>query len=105
MFHMGGFMTIHERALECAGNFKRAESALIDIIQEIDSLKSFREKGFTSTFEYCVKFLKLSESNTYNFITVARKSVEVPELKAAIEKDLISVSKAKKIASVITESN
>ncbi len=98
-------MTIHERALEIAGRFKRSSIELIEIIQDIDSARSYREKDFGSTHEYCLKYLKLSADVAYNFITVARKSKEVPELKAAIREDLITVSNAKKIVSVINPEN
>lgn len=97
--------SIHDRALEAARIFKKAESELIDIIQDIDFQKRFREKNFTSTFDYCVKFLKLSEATSYTFISLARKSREVPELKTAIQNDLITVSNAKKLVSVITKDN
>ena len=54
---------------------------------------------------YAVHDLKLSESVALNFINVARKSVQVPELKAEIEAGSFCVSKARKIVSVITPEN
>jgi hypothetical protein len=97
--------SIHERALEKASCFKRAEADLLEIIDEIDKAKSYFEKEFTSCFDYCVKFLKLSEAVSYNFISIARKSRQVPELVTAIKEEKISVSSAKKIAAVITPEN
>jgi hypothetical protein len=97
--------TIHERAIQKAKNFKGAESELIDIIGEVDEAKAFREKGFTSSYDYCIRFLKLSESTSYTLISIARKSREVPQLKQAIRNDLITVSSAKKIVSVLTSEN
>ena len=98
-------MTIHDEALNLVCNYKKTESALIGIIQKIDDLKAFREKGFSSCYDYCVRFLKLSESTSYDFINVARKSKSIPQLKQAIEDNLITVSKARRIVPVITQEN
>src|SRR5260370_1278933 len=55
----------------------------------------------TSTFSYCVSVLKLSEERAYSLIRVARKAIEVPALKEAITEGKVTLSNAKKIASVI----
>jgi hypothetical protein len=52
-----------------------------------------------------VKALKLSEASASNFVTVARKSKMVPELKTAIMEGNLSVAKARKITPVITPEN
>ncbi len=44
----------------------------------------------------------MSEPVTLNFIAVSRRSVQIPELKAAIEAGDLTVSTARKITSVIT---
>jgi hypothetical protein len=98
-------MTIHDRALEIAGRFKKSSTDTINIIQEIDDKRAYLEKGFTSTFDYCVKFLGLSDNTSLDFISIARKSKIVPELKLAIEKEEITISNARRITSVINKSN
>src|SRR4051812_48212484 len=99
------FETLHKAAVTIARKFHEAESALIDILQKIDDRKIFLKLEFTSLFDYAVKGLKLSEANASNFITVARKSKTVPELKQAIAAGEITVSKARKITPVITKQN
>ena len=49
--------------------------------------------------------LKISPSTSYNFIQVARKSIEVPALKEEVSSGRISISKAKKIAPVLNKEN
>lgn len=78
---------------------------MIDILQKIDDQKIFLRLQYSSLFDYAVKALKLSEANASNFITVARKSKTVPELKNAIIAGEITVSKARKITPVITAQN
>ena len=97
--------TLHKNAIELARRFHNAESAMIDILQLIDEKKIFLDLGFTSLFDYSVRALKLSESTTSNFITVARKSKTVPELKMAISAGDITVAKARKITPVLTPGN
>lgn len=96
---------LHVQALEAAKRFKKAEADLIDIFQKIEDAKVFRKMGYSSLFDYGVKALRLSEANTYAFIQVARKSRDVPALKSARRDGSLSVSKAKKIVSVITSEN
>jgi hypothetical protein len=97
--------SIHDRAQGAAQRFKKSEIELVNMIQEIDEKKAFFEKKFTSTFSYCVGFLKLSDNVSLDFIAVARASKKVPELKHAIESELLTVSKARRITSVLTKEN
>jgi hypothetical protein len=96
---------LHKRALDIAQRFKRDEIDLVDILQKIEDKKTFLRLGFTSCFDYAVKALGLSENVAYNFINVARKSKQVPELKKEIQNGNLSVSKAKKITAVINTKN
>jgi len=96
---------LHTKAVEIAKRFHDAESELIDILQTLDEKRVFIHLGYSSLFDYAVKALKLSEANSSNFITVARKSKTVPELKMAIRLGDITVSKARKITPVLTKEN
>ena len=96
---------IHERALEVSARYKRAEADLIEILQQVEQHRVFVERGYSSLFQYVVKELGLSESVTYNLISVARKAREVPELKAELQKGTITLSNARKIAPVLTMEN
>lgn len=96
---------IHEKALAASAEFRRTESALLEILIQVDALKVFERFGLSSTFGYCVDVLKLSEDQAFAFIRVARKSKEVPQLRQTISEGVLTVSKAKKIASVLTPEN
>ncbi|MBK9293351.1 MAG: HNH endonuclease [Oligoflexia bacterium] len=98
-------MQIHNKALEAANSFKKAEASLIDILQKVDEYRVYQDFDCKSLYEYCVKILKLSESVAYNFITVARKAKEVPQLREAIQNGDLSVSKARKITPILTPAN
>ncbi len=99
------FNILHERAVLISKSYLKAESDLIAILQEIDDCKGFRELGYKSLFDYATQSLGLSESVTYTFITIARKSREVPKLQEMIQKQELSVSNARMIAPVLTPEN
>ena len=96
---------LHADALQKAKHYRRAEYELLVVIEKVERLKVFRRRGLSSLYEYIIKDLKLSEALAYHLITVARKMREVPALGKAIEENKVSVSKAKKMASVLTKDN
>jgi 5-methylcytosine-specific restriction endonuclease McrA len=96
---------IDQQALKISKEFKRCESELLDIIIKVDDLKVYRKMGYPSLFQYVTNRLELSEAQAYNFINVGRKAKEVPQIREKIKNGELSVSKAKKITSVITPIN
>ncbi|MBI3558121.1 MAG: hypothetical protein HY074_17795, partial [Deltaproteobacteria bacterium] len=98
-------LEIHIKALEVAERYLVCVGELIEIIQMVDSRKSFRNYGCTSLYKYAVTHLKLSEDCAYNFIAIARKSAAIPAFKQEIKNGQISISKARKLCSVITPEN
>ncbi|HEX4926196.1 MAG TPA: hypothetical protein VFV50_19030, partial [Bdellovibrionales bacterium] len=96
---------IHEEALGAAREYRRAETKLLRVLQDVDICRAYLHLGAKSLFEYCTTLLGLSESVAYNFITVSRKAREVPKLQDEIESGRLSVSMARKIAPVLTPEN
>ena len=96
---------IDQKALQISKEFRKYEVELLEIISKVDQYKVFRKMGYPSLFQYVVSRLKLSEAQAYAFITVARKSKEVPQLKESIQSGQLTVSKAKRITSVINSKN
>lgn len=96
---------IHHRAQQASAKYKTAEIELINILDEVEQNRVFLRYGCNSLFQYGVQCLGLSDSVVYTLIAVTRKSREVPELKNEIKEGRLTVSKAKRIASVITKEN
>ncbi len=99
------FSILHERAMRVAGEYRRAEAELMEILLQIDDCAGFRELGYPSLFAYVNRGLGLSEACTQQLIFVSRKSRTVPELRIAIAQGDTTVSKAKTIVAVITPAN
>ncbi len=98
-------LALNDRAIRVAKTYTSAESELISIFQELDQTRFYLHFGATSLIGYGIEILKLSEGAAANLVTVARKSVEVPALKAAVESGAITITKARRIAPVITSQN
>ncbi len=98
-------LMLHERALFQSEIYVRTEADLLATIAEVDRIRLYLKFDLNSTFSYCLKFLKLSPAVTSNFINVARKSREVPELQLAVESGDLSVATARKIVPVLNKAN
>jgi hypothetical protein len=96
---------LHQKALSLAKEYKRIESELLEIFRQIDCQLLYRRLGYTSLYDYAMRALTLSESTACALIAVARKSLEVPELKLALDSGDLSISQARKIAPVIDADN
>lgn len=96
---------IHGQALEVSGRYKRAEAELVEILQQVEEHRVFIRRGHSSLFSYVTGELGLSESTAYSLITVARKARQVPELKAEIKLGRMTLSNARRVASVLTAEN
>jgi 5-methylcytosine-specific restriction endonuclease McrA len=96
---------LHARALRIAARYKEAEADLLSVIQEVDREEAYMDHGYASLIRYVIGALGLSESVALNFVTVARKSVEAPDLKEAIALGKLGVAKARKITPVLTAEN
>ena len=99
------YWAIHDRAMTAASNLKRSEIEMLDALIDVESRQVYYQMEIKDLFQYCTEMLGLSRHASYNFITVMNKSKEVPVLLEAIRDGSTTVSKARKICSVITEKN
>lgn len=96
---------LHAEAVRAAKIHATAESYLLDVLSVVEKKKFYLDCGLTSLYQYCVQLLNLSEAISYSLIAVIHKSKDVPELKSAVQSGEVTLSKAKKICSVVTYAN
>ncbi len=65
---------------------------------EADRRKLLEKRGYSSTFDYCVRRLKLSEDEAYRRILAARAGVSRPELLSALAGGQLSLTGVSRIA-------
>lgn len=96
---------LHQSAMQLAKQYLQCERELLRVLQDIDDKRLFIDWGYSSLFDYCRQALKLSESQSYNFVAVSRRCLEVPALQQAIQSEQINLSRAKRILPVIDVGN
>src|SRR6266404_1827990 len=98
-------LALHNLAISQAKRYLRDESDLLNTVMEVDRTRLFLKFDLKSTFAYCQKYLGLSDAVIYNFITVGRKSREIPALKLAVEEQGLTVATARKIVPILNVEN
>ncbi len=99
------FRSIHQAAVLAVTELKQKEALLVLALQDVDENFVYRYLGFNSLFRYCVDALKLTEAQSYMYISVSRKSKNLPALREALASGEVTVSKASRVISVIDSNN
>jgi 5-methylcytosine-specific restriction endonuclease McrA len=105
MLDLKNISILHQEALRIARVLSENEYLMIEVLQKIDDQKIYRFLKFKSLFQYATLGLRLSDERAYNFIRVARKAREVSKLQEALKTGQVTLSKARKITSVISNEN
>jgi len=96
---------LDERAKGLARDYLRTEGQLLSILTEMRRKRVFAELNYSGIFDYCSLALKLSRAQAFYFKSVAEKSEEVPEIKAAVIQGELTLSQARRIVAVVTKQN
>ena len=96
---------LHDKNLTLAKTILLSEGELLSSLMEMQRRKLFAELGCTGIFDYCLRHLKFCESQASYYKRIAEVSHKVPELMAAVVQGELSISKARRITSVITPAN
>jgi HNH endonuclease len=99
------FKLLHREAVEISKNLHHQEYLMVEVLQKIDEKKVYRTLGFKSLYQYTTVALRLSPGRAYNFIQVSRKARNLSRFQEALKKGEITLSKAKRVTSVINEEN
>lgn len=99
-------MTSHHEQLKALWHqHLGTEKEILSLLLQMEASEELAQFECRNIFDYCVREIKMSESQAGYFSRVAGKAQEVPALKAAIDDGILSVSKARRIARVITQEN
>jgi 5-methylcytosine-specific restriction endonuclease McrA len=91
--------------MDAAKRFKKSEAELMNVLIDVESQRVFLKRGHASLFSYVVNELGLGENTAYCLITVARKARQFPALRARIQSGAMTLSNARRVASVLTLQN
>src|SRR5438128_1792856 len=70
------------KLIEACAKERKATLSVMDYLMELDSRKLYRESGYSSLFDFCLRKLGYSEGSAYRRIAGGRCMKEKPELKA-----------------------
>ena len=93
------------KARGLAKEYQSAEGALLLVLMQMRKDSLFAELGYSGIFSYCEQALGFSREQSYYFKAVAEKAEAVPELKEAVVQGELSISKARRIVSVLDSDN
>jgi hypothetical protein len=96
---------LHSQAIRLSRRHRHVEWRLVETLGQVDTTKLHKRLGCSSAFQYCVQILKLSESVSYAFLSVARKAREIPQLSAALRTEKLSVAKASRMVTALNREN
>ena len=96
---------LDKKATVLAADFLKTEGELLEVLADMGRQKVFAVLNYSGIFDYCERKLGLSRAQAYYFKTVAEKSEEVPEIKAAVVQGELTLSQARRIVAVVTKKN
>ena len=78
---------------------RKISLSLIECLREVEKRLLFSELGFSSLWEFAVKYLQLSEGSAQRRISAMRLTSKLPEIKASLENGSLSVTNAAQLQS------
>lgn len=96
---------LNREAIKAVEACQKSDGYLLRVLEVVSEKELYLDCDLPSLYSYCTRLLQISEGIAYALIAVINRGKEVPELIAAVESGKVSLSKAKKICSVITPKN
>ena len=84
---------------------RRAISALVAALAELDARRLYLAQGYSSLFVYCTQVLHLSEHAAYNRIEAARAARRFPQLLERLADGSLTLTAIRLLAPHLTEDN
>ena len=84
---------------------RRNLATVLIVIGEYGYRRLYREEGYYSLFEYCVRVLKYDESSAYRHITAARAARQYPDILPLISAGELTLTSILILSPVLTSDN
>jgi hypothetical protein len=92
----------HDEGLDVASQWRRSEFRLVELLSYISRTRGYYLYQCESLSSYARHCWQLPEHAVRDLVTVANKAIEIPEMLEALKSGRVTVSKLRKICSVIT---
>src|SRR5665213_2912931 len=98
-------LKIHEDCLKLCQGYVRREAPIVFQLIQVGETKLYKELDIKNLFTYAVKICGLPEGAAYSFIAVGKMAKINPCLREAVAARTLTVSKANRILSILTNEN
>jgi 5-methylcytosine-specific restriction endonuclease McrA len=96
---------LHTETLEAAKREKQATLALLEFLAEVDERRLYSMRGYASLWEYTHLALGYSEAQASERVAAMRLMRKVPEVKAKLQAEELTLTSAAKFASFVRREN
>jgi hypothetical protein len=90
---------------EAVGKEKKATARVLEYLSEIDSRRLWASEGYSSLFDFCIRFLGYSEAETCRRTQAARLSSRIEEVKPLLEEGTLSLTSMSLLSKHLTKEN
>ena len=84
---------------------KKSTARVLEYLSEIDRRRLWLKEGYSSLFDFCVRYLNYSEGETFRRIQASRLSLRIEEVKPLLEENSLSLTTLSLISPFLTEEN
>ena len=91
----------HKDAVKVAAGYRRCEYRLVELLKNISQCEGYLQYKCDSLTRYARFCLHLPENTIRDFVTVANKAKEVPQIIDALKANKATVSKIRKVCPVL----
>jgi hypothetical protein len=91
---------VHEQLTSAVAAFKQAEQSVVVWFAEMNRRGLYRELGYSSMRQYSVEALGFSETRAGDFLRLAGRLEELPQIRAAVESGQLGYTKARELVGV-----
>ncbi len=108
MIEMFERITDDDLLVECKAavqSEKRATARVLEYLAEIDTRRLWLKEGYSSLYDFCIRFLNYSEGETHRRIQASRLSERVREVRPLLEGGSLSLTVMSLLAPVLTQEN
>ena len=84
---------------------KQSTARVLEYLAEIDKRRLWLREGFSSLYDFCIRFLNYSEGETHRRIQACRLSARVEEVKPLLEQRELSLTAMSLLSPVLNAEN
>jgi hypothetical protein len=95
----------HDQGIQLSNTHAKSQWQMVEVLSKIEENHGYAYFHCSSLREYAILYWNLSENVASDMVTVAKKSIHVPQIIEALKNGRGTLSKIRKVCPVIDETN